>query len=377
METFQGVRGRRRRPRVLLLVAVLASAAGPRIQCRAQQQTACGSATPLRVEDLAGARALDTAVDCADGGAVEAVWAGIVTLDAPISVGSGTSLSITGEDRLAEVKGGSQVRLFTVASSAGLALTNLRLSGGAAASGGAIHATAATVTLDGCVFEENEATSGDGGAVWAAGGELTIVSGEFLGNTADGNGGAVLAVDDTVVIQGGTRFEENRATGGGGLYCGGAENSTSGAAASCSLSEAVFRFNNASSEVILDYDTVVAPWVTLYGGGGAAFYRGAVDMTDSVFEFNYAQLSGGGVYGGKDSDMAIEGCRFEENFTPGYGGAMAASSATLGGGTLVTNNSAEANGAGVSSAFFLVDVYGWIRFHFSGLMWLAILWRWF
>eukprot|EP00903_Cladosiphon_okamuranus_P012164 g11411.t1 len=357
MELFQqGVRRRRRlRPSVLLVAAVLAFATGPRTQSRAQQQapTTCGSATPLRIENLAGARALNTAVNCADGGAVEAVWAGVVTLDAPISVGSGTFLSITGEDSLAEVRGGLQIRLFNVASSGGLALTRLRVSGGTAVSGGAVHATSATVSLDGCVFEENDATAGDGGAVWAEGGELTIVGGEFLGNTADGNGGAVLAVDAAVVIQDGTRFEENRATQeGGGLYCGGVENSTSGVEASCSISGAVFRFNNASSEVALDYD-IKAPWVNLYGGGGAAFYRGAVDMTDSVFELNYAQLSGGGVYGGKESDMAIEGCTFEENSTPGYGGALAASSATLGGGTLVKNNSAEANGAGV---------FGWDEF---------------
>ena len=304
------------------------------------------------MENAAGALALNTAVDCADGGEVEAVWSGVVTLDAPISIGSGTSLSVTGEDNLAEVRGSSQTRLFTVASSGGLSLTSLRLSGGAAASGGAVHASDATVTLDGCVFEENDATAGDGGAVFMNRGELTVVGGEFLGNSADGNGGAVLAVDGAVVIRDGTVFEENRATQeGGGLYCGGAENSTSGVAATCSLSGAVFRLNNASSEVIFDYDEVEAPWVNLYGGGGAAFYRGAVDMAGAVFEFNYAQLSGGGVYGGEDSDMAIEGCRFEENFTPGYGGAMAASSATLGGGTVVTNNSAESNGAGVSCSF--------------------------
>eukprot|EP00752_Nemacystus_decipiens_P008148 g7287.t1 len=357
METFRGVRGRRRRRRrrrhnALLLAAVLASSAsGPRTQSRAQQAPAapaCGSATPLRVENLAGATALNTAVNCADGGEVEAIWAGVVALDAPISIGSGTFLSVTGEDALAEAAGGAQVRLFTVSSAGGLSLTNLRLSGGAAVSGGAVHATSATVTLDGCVFEGNGATAGDGGAVWAEGGELTITGGEFLGNTAVGNGGAVVAVDGAVVIQDGTLFEENWSMlEGGGLYCGGVENSTSGVAASCSLSEAVFRFNNASSEVVIDYDVIEAPWVNMYGGGGAAFYRGSVGMTDSVFEFNYAQLSGGGVYGGSDSDMVIDGCRFEENATPGWGGAMAASSATLGGGTLVKNNSAEEHGAGV------------------------------
>ncbi len=333
--------------RLLLSALVLASAGGPRSRSLAQQVTTCGATGQLRVENLAGATALDAAVNCAGGGNVEAVWAGAVTLGSQISVGAGTFLSITGEDELAEVRGGGLTRLFDVSPSGGLSLTQLKLSGGSAASGGAIYSSGAAVTLDGCVFDGNGATAGDGGAVWAEGGDLTIIGGEFSGNTASGNGGAVLALDAAVMIQDSTRFEGNKAIEGGALFCGGIENSTTAATASCSLSDAYFASNNASSEVILDYDSIEAPWTNLYGGGAAAFFRGAVDITDSVFELNYAQLSGGALYGGTGSDMTIDGSTFEENWTQGYGGGMAASSATLGTNTLVLNNSADASGAGV------------------------------
>lgn len=181
----------------------------------------CGAtgATPLRVENLAGVSALLGAVNCADGGtAVDAVWAGATTLDEPISIGTGTFLSIVGEDALAEVQGGAQVRLFDVSGSGGLALTQLKLYGGTAERGGAIFSSAANISIDSCVLEGNVASNGDGGSVWVKGGELTIVGGEFFGNIATRNGGAVWASEVGLVVRGGTRFEENQALlEGGGL----------------------------------------------------------------------------------------------------------------------------------------------------------------
>ncbi|CAN0013328.1 unnamed protein product, partial [Ectocarpus sp. 6 AP-2014] len=347
-------RARYRRRCLLSCLALFAPAVVPPAGAQVSTTT-CGSSSPLRVETVAEAGALGAAVDCTDGGTVEAVWAGAVTLTAPISVGTGTFLSITGEDDSAEVLGGGQTQMFYVSSSGGLTLTDLRLSGGSAASGGAVYASAASIALNSCVFDGNFATAGDGGAVAVEGGDLTIVGGEFSGNSASGNGGAVFATDAAVVIQDGARFEGNKAVEGGGLYCGGAENSTtttvpsssSAAAATCSLSGAVFGANNASSETIVDFDLIEAPWVTLYGGGAAAFYRGVVDITGSEFLGNYAQVSGGAVYGGTDAVLTIDGSSFEENTTPGYGGGLAASSAVLGGDTLLRNNSATSNGAGV------------------------------
>lgn len=149
-------------------------------------------------------------------------------------------MSLAGEDDLTGVLGGSRVRLFEVSDSSGLALAQLKLSGGTAESGGAIFSNAASISKDGCVLERNSASDGNGGAVWAKGGELTIVGVGFVGNSASGNAGAVWASEVGLVVQGGTRFESNTAaTKGGGLYFDVTEEATeatSGAAVStCSV----------------------------------------------------------------------------------------------------------------------------------------------
>ena len=283
----------------------------------------CGttSGTSLQVDNLVGLDALLDAVNCTGAGPVEAVWAGALTLDAPISIGSGTFLSIKGEGDLAEVKGGGAGRLFDVSESGGLELSQLKLSGGTADSGGAIYSSTANVSIEGCVFEGNAASDGNGGAVWASGGELTIVGGEFVGNSATGNGGAVWASEAGLVVQG-TVFESNTAEAeGGGLFCDVAENATDATAGvvSCSFSEVVFVSNS-------------------------------------------AEESGGAVYGGEGSFMAIDGCSFENNVASENGGAVAAASAALGGSTVVTNNTAaDGRGGGVSRCLLHLRSSAWIQ----------------
>lgn len=297
------------RTRLAAAVVLVWSASSLR-SASAQQLIGCGTTgatTSLRVESLTGVGALvDALTNCT--GTVQAVWSGAVTLTETISIGSDAFLSITGEDDLAEVRGGSQVRLFQVSDSGGLALTRLRLSGGSATSGGAVFASAANTTIDGCVFEDNEASGGNGGAVNAKGGSLTIVGGEFVGNSATGNGGAVWGASETgLVVRGGTRFESNTAAGkGGGLYC----------------------------DVSAD-----APGA----GPGAP----SCSFSDAVFESNFGEEAGGALYGGGESYMAIDGCTFKDNSTPANGGAVVADSATLGGNTLLTGNVAE-NGRGAA-----------------------------
>ncbi|CAM9106040.1 unnamed protein product, partial [Hapterophycus canaliculatus] len=345
---MENLRGARRTQSLLLSALLLASAGGPTSLSLAQVTCGASSDTPLRVQNVTDARALNTAVNCTDGGAVDVLWSGAVTLESPISIGSGTFLLITGEDELAEAQGGYQTRMFDVSPRGNLSLTDLKLSGGSAESGGAIYSSMATVTLERCLFSENTATGGDGGAVCAEGGELTIVGGEFTRNSASGNGGAVSAVDAELVVRDGTVFQENDAVEGGGLYCRGGEGATTVEAttASCSLSKANFTSNAASLQEDGSLSSIES-WSDLYGGGAAAFYDSVVSITDSVFESNYAKVSGGGIFGGSDSEMTVNGCTFQNNTTPGYGAGMVASTATLGGDTLVENNDAGETGGGI------------------------------
>lgn len=341
-----GIDIRRARSHLLLSALALTSAMGGwRLHCCFAEDFCGYTAAPLRIENVADARALGAAVNCTDGGTVEIIWAGAVTLDAPISIGSGTNLSISGADSQAEVQGDSQVRLFDVSPGAGLELTNLTLSGGSAASGGAIRSSNATLTLDSCVFAGNTATNGDGGAVGAEGGTLTIVGGTFVNNEASaGSGGAVLAIDSGLVIRKGTVFEGNgAAVEGGALYCGAAEATKT---SRCALNQAIFSSNSVFNGEV-DSDAAWT-WTDFYGGGAAAFYRAVVDITDAVFEFNHAPVSGGAIFGGNGSEVTVNGSTLRNNTTLGYGAAIAASSVTLAGDTLVTYNMADMGGGGVS-----------------------------
>lgn len=330
----------------LLLSALILNAVGdPRSRLAWAQ--ACGAnntasaTTVFRVDSLAGVSQLSNAVNCSDGGQLEAVWAGVVALDAPISIGAGTFLLVTGEDELAEVQGDLVgFRLFNVSPGGGLSLSQLRLSRGVAANGGAVYSSMASLTLDNCSFGDNHAIGGDGGAVWANGGNVTIIGGEFLENTARaGYGGAVHAFDAVLTILDGARFESNSAVRGGAVYC-----AAGGDAASsyCSLSNASFATNTVFSNDD-EFDG------TRKFGGAALFENVAdVSIAGCVFAGNSAQSSGGALYGGNETKLIVEGCTFQNNTAPRFGGAIAASSATLAGDTELRYNVADLHGGAVS-----------------------------
>ncbi|CAN0557245.1 unnamed protein product, partial [Laminaria digitata] len=203
-------------------------------------------------------------------------------------------LSITGESTLAEVRGGYQTRMFEVFPGGKLTLTQLKLSGGSfEGSGGAIYSHSAALVLDSCTFQGNVAADGDGGAVWAERGNITIIRGEFLDNNASVYGGAVAAAGvSSLVVQGGdTSFTSNIATG-------------------------------ANEELSLLDDLSEG----VDGGGAVAFLFASANIADSVFDGNNAQFSGGALLGGNGTYITVDGCKFENNTAMEHGGAIAAAS---------------------------------------------------
>lgn len=301
----------------------------------------------FRVEDATGVTELRAAVNCTNGGAVEAEWVGRVPIGAPIAVSSGTFLSVTGEDTSAEAYASTTTRLFEVGAGSRLTLTQLKLSGGSSADGGgAIYSRSANLTLNTCVFEGNAATDGNGGAVWVRGGTITIVGGEYSNNTASRYGGAVLANTATLVVEGGATFESNAAIVGSALFCEGSDSIDVTSDILCSLSDAVFVSNTA----IEGTATGDEDFEDLGGGGAAAFLLANVTVTDSIFRGNYARIEGGALYGGESTFIAVDGCTFENNTSPLYGGAISASSMILGGNTQITYNSVSKSGGAVSDS---------------------------
>ena len=341
----------------LLYVLLLSSA-------RTSAQIACGTThtTRFQVDNSTGTALLRAALNCTGGGQLEANWTGRVSVGAPITVLEGTFLSVTGENAEAEVYGGdTQTRLFEVSQGGGLVLSRLKLSGGSASGGGAIYSKSAGLALDNCVFDGNAATEGNGGAVWADGGNVTIVGGEFLDNSATRYGGAVHSVDGNLVVRGGSRFEGNTAIGGGALFCGLSNVGSDKQAAACSIAEAEFMSNSAARDIqaenYKEEELDVVGFSYLDGGGAAMFLFASVDITDSVFSGNYALLSGGALHGGIDTSILVNGCTFGNNTSGKYAGAISASSMTLGGGTQVTQNSALDDGGAVSDIRSVLPMY--------------------
>ena len=356
METFRGTRSASSpvsREWTTLLCVLLVGLAG-RLDSLSAAQTVCGveRATPIRVQNATGLADLQAAASCAGGGEVEADWAGNITLNSPIEVAEGTFLSVTGEDFLAEVHGDSLLangtRLFDVSAGGGLTLTQLRLSGGKATDGGAISSVSASLTLDNCTFQGNASPDGDGGAVWAKGGNVTIIGGEFLSNWANDYGGAVYAFEGTLLVQGGARFEQNVAVVGGGLFCGLEEVGAGKPVVMCSIIDAEF-VSNVDVRTTNDDDDDVEGVHYLDGGGAAAFLYAAVNITNSVFNRNEAQHAGGAVHAGDQTTVEVNGCTFEDNTSEKYGGAISASVMTVGGNTKFINNWAKLAGGAVSA----------------------------
>ncbi|CAM9565350.1 unnamed protein product, partial [Laminaria digitata] len=168
-------------------------------------------------------------------------------------------------------------RLFELSPGGGLTLTQIKVSGGVAAEGGAIYSSSGTLTLDDCVFDGDVATELNGGAVWANGGNVTIMGGEFLANNAARLGGAVYATDGRLEVNGGSRFERNEALAGGALFCGSTTDGSATSTILCSLAE-------------------------------------------TEFIENYARISGGALYGGDLTNVSVNGCTFDNNTSEQDGG---------------------------------------------------------
>lgn len=312
---------------------------------RAWSITCEPSNTTYLVQSSVDVSILNDAVNCSDGGRVDAIWSGSVELARTILIGTGTHLNVTGEDG-AEAVGDFGYRMFRVSSGGTLDVWGVRLTGGTEVEGGAILAENGTVRLENCEVDNNMAIENGGGAIFTVGGELTIIDCSFHNNTALttstlGDGGAVLANDTTVTVRGNTRFEFNSGRAGGAIY-------------SCSSISSPHFFVEGTSfvmnELSYDGDIVIDSydmlWDELFGGGALSLDKVTAEVRDCTFERNSATLSGGALFGTGNTMIAVYGTSFRNNSTPGYGGAVAASIVNFTDSTFKHNNAEH--GAGVS-----------------------------
>ncbi|MES2644466.1 MAG: MopE-related protein [Myxococcota bacterium] len=204
-------------------------------------------------------------------------------------------------------------RAFTVSGGATLTLTNLTLFGGRPTDGdgGAVLATGGNLTLRGVVASLNTSAA-DGGAVALSSGVLTLEDGCVLAeNVAGDDGGAVALVSGRLVDDGTTTWLGNRAIQGGALLA-------------------------------------VSSTLTMAGG---------------AFDDNAAAGDGGAIAIEGASDLAVERLVLSSNGATGRGGAIALNDVTDASGwlrnLLVVGNAADEGGGlaltGDASALLLVN----------------------
>ena len=141
---------------------------------------------------------------CLTENATYTLTAPLPTITGDITViGNGAQIVMTGAGRV-----------FDVASTGGLTLKNITVSGGNAVQGGAIY-NAGDLTLENVVLENNSAT--DGGAIYNVG-NLEMDGGAIQNNTATNFGGGIYNLGELDVD--GVTIRDNDAVEGSGVYQG-------------------------------------------------------------------------------------------------------------------------------------------------------------
>jgi hypothetical protein len=221
---------------------------------------------------------------------------------AGIYLESNTSAEIRNSTLLDNGAAGADGGMLYANSAASLDVTSSTVDGGRANAGGAFYLNNTDTELDDVDFIDNIASTWRGGAVFATNSALTVIGGSFLLNDTSNDGGAISLEGSSALTVTGTLFEDN--TGdwhGGAIY--------HGASGALDIEFATFRSNSADANT------------NGSGEGGAirAYSASAVDITDSLFEDNFAQV-GGALYITDIGDVDVLRSAFLENDCTSDGG---------------------------------------------------------
>lgn len=207
-----------------------------------------------------------------------------------------------------------------IRSTGSVALTRVQvLSNTAQSQGGGLFVTG-NLALTDSLFQNNRSTNSVGGGVRSN--TVTTISGtHFLGNSSQGDGGALFALGQVVITNG--LFQANQCLAsscdGGALF----------AFSQTTISNTQFLSNTAQDQ----------------GGGAAA--PGLVTITDGLFQGNQAVFgTGGGLFA--QNVATLRATQFRGNVSRGHGGGVYALGAmTVTSGMFDGNQSANGAGGGV------------------------------
>ena len=210
---------------------------------------------------------------------------------------------------------------------------------------GALYVSSVNATVDNCIFKDNVANRGNGGAIgwWGANG--TVTNSEFINNSNTGSGGAIYwnGVNGAVTN---SEFRENNATGLGGAIRWQGDNgrvndvdfiknnaSYSGAmiiyGVNCTVTDSNFINNTASlnggamhwngaNGTLINSEFIGNSAIN---HGGAIIWNAANGNLKDV-EFSHNSATGSGAIGVNGANATFTTCEFYDNFANQSGGAV-------------------------------------------------------
>jgi hypothetical protein len=187
--------------------------------------------------------------------------------------------------------------------------------------GGAIGMRGGGALLTGCSFSANQ-TREAGGAISNNGGHLRLVGCQFNCSRAGGSGGAVYIEDDAVTVIEKCTFFRNETHSSGGAV-GISDNAVA------VLEECVFLRNRA------------------FSGGACYAGQGDLSLFRCIFQSNFADNSGGGLYLNMRTAASVKNCTFESNRALRGGGIFGMMDNLAFEGCILTGNWATETGSSV------------------------------
>ncbi len=211
--------------------------------------------------------------------------ASLVPIDNPINV---VSLLLDGANNTVDGQGITGVRPFNIAPLSNLTMQAITITQGNASQGGAIYNEGDVTVVDGH-FIDNSADFG-GGAIYNLG-NLTVSDSSFISNTAAGSGGAIEGFGGLLYLTD-NLFQGNQAgADAGAIWVEGMINF---------IGRSIFNNNSAQGAggAIVTEATVSMGFMTMSGNsaqnhGGALVVRGLINFVNSTISDNTAGFGGG------------------------------------------------------------------------------------
>ncbi|MDO5476173.1 MAG: SpaA isopeptide-forming pilin-related protein [Eubacteriales bacterium] len=236
------------------------------------------------------------------------------------------------------------------ASGGNLTINSGTLKNNSAANGGSVYyAGSGTISMTGtATIQGSSASAGDGGAVYAAGGTIRIAGTpkngtSTLGNNSapNGRGGAVYAAAAVITIEENGTLTDNKAQSGGAVYVG---TGTITVQTTEGVTPPVLEKNEATT-----------------GDGGAIYLAsGTVSLQGGSLTDNHAKNGNGGAVAAEQASVTVSGTAQITSNRAGTGGAIHSGSGAVNvtGGSLSNNTALTGNGGAIHADRGQVTVSG-------------------